>query len=199
MELRLGFLASHTGSNVEAILNSIDTGVLTAQPKIIITNNPGAEVLAVAKKYGVASRCLNANNHAPYPTVDEAILQILIASEVNLVLLAGYMKRIGQNVIRHYSNAILNIHPALLPKYGGQGMYGMNVHDAVIKSADTDSGATVHLVDEHYDTGRILLQSKVPRHTDDTAATLAKRVLETEHALYTEVLKRIQEDELLLN
>jgi len=196
MNLRLGFLASHNGSNVKAILQNIALGLLIAEPKIIITNNLDANVIDIAKKYNVTSVCLNKKNNFLYSNLEEAILSTLINSDVNLVVLAGYMKSLGEKIIAHYKNKIVNIHPSLLPKYGGLGMYGIKVHKAVIESTDTESGATVHIVDPIYDYGRILSQLKVPRLIGDNAETLAKRVLEAEHKLYTQVLKEIQEDKI---
>lgn len=193
MHLRIGFLASHNGSNVEAILKNIRSGKLEADPRIVITNNPNAGIIDVAKRYDVPSICLNDNKHSPYSSLDDAILETLIESDVNIVILAGYMKLLGTKVINNYKNKVLNIHPALLPKYGGQGMYGMKVHEAVIASDDTESGATVHIVDPEYDHGKTLKQQIVPRLLHDTAETLATRVLEAEHQLYSDVLKEIGE------
>ncbi|MGC9310700.1 MAG: formyltransferase family protein [Candidatus Aenigmatarchaeota archaeon] len=133
--------------------------------------------------------CLNRNNTE---NLDETILSVLTEHEVNLVVLAGYMKKVGPSVIDAYPNKILNIHPALLPKYGGEGMYGMKVHEAVINSDDKESGATVHIVTSEYDTGRILAQYKVPRYERDNPETLSERVLGVEHVLYPQVLKDIQ-------
>ena len=104
------------------------------------------------------------------------------------------MKPVGVKVIEAFPNRILNIHPALLPKYGGKGMFGINVHNAVIASNDRESGATVHLVNEKYDEGRILAQCRVPRYREDTAKTLRDRVLKAEHKLYSEVLRDISKE-----
>jgi len=166
---------------------------------VVITNNPDAGVIGVASSFGVESVCINDKQHSPYPTLDEAILEELLGFDVNLVVLAGYMKPVGQNVIAKYHNRILNIHPALLPKYGGKGMYGMNVHRAVIASNDKESGATIHLVDPLYDDGRILSQAKVERSSTDTPESLAEKVLRVEHQLYTQVLRRIQRGEITLD
>jgi len=189
MELYLGFLASHRGSNVEAILNAIEKGDLEAYAKVVISNNSDAPVLKLAKERGMPAYCLNKSNTK---NLDYAILDVLANYRVNLVVLAGYMKKVGEAVLTAYRNRILNIHPALLPKYGGKGMYGMNVHKAVINSTDKESGATVHIVTAGYDEGRILAQYKVPRYELDTPETLADRVLRIEHVLYSQVLRDIQ-------
>ncbi len=192
--LKLGFLASHNGSNVEAILKNIENGSLDAEPKVIITNNPDAGVLKIAKEHSIKHYCLNQNTFSKeFSSLDNALLQTLKNHGVNLVILAGYMKPISKAVLDAYPNRILNIHPALLPKYGGKGMYGKNVHEAVIKSKDKESGATVHIVNDEYDSGRVLAQCKVPLYPSDTPETLSARVLRFEHVLYPQVLRDIKE------
>jgi phosphoribosylglycinamide formyltransferase-1 len=196
MDLRLGFLASHRGSNVEAILKEIEQGKLDARAKVIISNNPKAPVLNLGKDVNIPCYCLN---REITENPDEAILNILRRHDVNLVVLAGYVKKIGSAVLDAYPNRMLNIHPSLLPKYGGKGMYGMRVHEAVIQSRDRESGATVHIVTQEYDEGRILAQYKVPRYERDTVQTLAERVLGIEHVLYPQTLKDIQRGILSLD
>ena len=193
MKLKIGFFASHNGSNVKAILENINSGYLNAEVKIIISNNPNAGVLEIANANNIPAICLNGKNYpAKYNSLDEAILDTLNKHEVNLIVLAGYMKKINPALINTYKNRILNIHPALLPKYGGEGMYGESVHQAVLKSDDTETGATIHLVTPEYDEGRILGQCKVPRYKDDSVKTISQRVLRFEHILYSQVLKDIE-------
>ena len=189
MELCLGFLASHRGSNVEAILRNIESGELRASARVIISNNADAGVLDIGKSRTIPSYCLSSRN---VEEPDKSILETLKDHEVNVVILAGYMKLVGSEITTAYADRILNIHPALLPKYGGKGMYGMAVHEAVIKSDDTKSGATVHIATNEYDRGRILAQYTVPRFARDTAETLAARVLKIEHVLYSQTLIDIQ-------
>ena len=192
MELNLAFFASHGGSNVKAILDNIENSLLDANPRIIISNNLGAGVLKLAKERNIPYYCLNRKNFEPYGSLDDAILEILKKYDVNLVLLAGYMRQVSNRIIKIYKNRILNIHPSLLPKFGGEGMYGMNVHQAVIQSREIESGATVHLVNEEYDQGKILKQYKVPRFSKDSVLSLANRVLLVEHVLYSQVLQEIK-------
>ena len=159
LNLKIGFFASHNGSNVKAILENIKSGYLNAEPKIVISNNPNAGVLKIATENNVASACLNAKNYPePYGSLDEAILATLRKHGVNLIVLAGYMKKISPAILDAYKNRILNIHPALLPKYGGEGMYGEFVHQAVLKSDDAESGATIHLATPKYDEGRKIIK-----------------------------------------
>lgn len=196
MNLHLGFLSSHKGSNVRAILDAIDRNELDAYAKVLICNNPYAPILGLAKERGIPNCCLNRNN---CENLDEIIAKTFKEHNINLVVLAGYMKRIEEKTLKAYSNRILNIHPALLPKYGGKDMYGMKVHAAVINSDDKESGATVHIVTAEYDAGKILAQYKVPRYELDTPETLADRVLTIEHVLYPQVLRDIQKGILSLD
>lgn len=196
MDLQLGFLASHNGSNVKAIVEAIEIGQLEGLAKVIISNNTNAQVLEFAKEKNIPYYCLNAKS---MPLLDDKILEKLYEHEVNLVVLAGYMKKVGEKIIQSYENRILNIHPSLLPKYGGKGMYGQKVHEAVINSSDIESGATVHIVVPEYDKGRILAQYKVPRYERDTPDTLAERVLRIEHVLYPQVLEDIQKELIILD
>ncbi len=130
--------------------------------------------------------------------MDEAILLTLRRHEVELVVLAGYMKQLGEKTLAAYRDRVINIHPALLPKYGGVGMYGINVHEAVIAAGDPETGVTIHLVDAQYDHGQILAQCRLPVLPGDTAATLAERVLEKEHTFLVETLKNITEGKIAL-
>ncbi len=123
----------------------------------------------------------------------QAMLFELEKRQVDLILLAGYMKRVPKAVVERYPKRILNIHPALLPKFGGQGMYGLNVHRAVIDAKEKESGATVHFVSENYDEGEIIIQRKVAVTPDDTPESLAAKVLEVEHQIYVEALVKVLE------
>jgi phosphoribosylglycinamide formyltransferase-1 len=198
MKLRLGFLASHGGSNVQAILDACREGRLTAEPCVVISNNSDAMVLDRAMAARVPAFHLSSHVHPEPARLDEAILATLEKHRVNLILLAGYVKKLGPKTLARYRGRVLNIHPALLPKYGGRGMYGNHVHDAVLAAGDKESGATVHIVDEEYDRGRILAQKKVRVLADDTSESLAARVLEVEHQLYAETLQRIATGDLRL-
>ena len=189
MDLRLGFLASHGGSNVEAILNNIENGSLNAKGLVVICNNPGARVLDVGLRKGLDCYCMNFGTHAD--NLNFEIAQMFRDYDVNLVVAGGYMKTIGDAIIEAYPNRVLNIHPALLPKYGGKGMYGKAVHRAVLDSGDVVSGASVHIVTKEYDRGKVIGQCTVSRYDWDDVESLAKRVLEVEHALYSRVLRDV--------
>ncbi len=188
---RLGFFVSHRGSNMRAIVDACHDGRVDAQPALLISNNRSSAALAWAAETGLAHTYLSLKNTESEEALDAAHLHALRDAGVDLIVLAGYMRKIGPNVLSAYANRILNIHPALLPKYGGKGMYGHYVHEAVIASGDKQSGVTVHLVDGEYDTGPIVAQTPVPVEPGDTPDTLAARVLVQEHRFFSETLARI--------
>lgn len=195
---KLGFLASGRGSNMQAIIEACRAGRLEAEPVVVISNNTGSGALALARKEQVPAFHLSLETHPGPRQLDEAITATLKKHEVDLVILAGYMKKIGPVLLKSYRNRILNIHPSLLPKFGGRGMYGLHVHEAVLAAGETRTGVTIHLVNDEYDQGRILAQREVKVTPDDTAQSLAARVLEVEHALYVEVLRDITAGRIVL-
>lgn len=189
--MNIGFLASHNGSNMQAIIDACKQGRLEAKPACVISNNPDSGALARAKQENIPHYHLSSRTHPEPASLDRAILEALTRHQVDIVVLAGYMKKIGPMVLKHFAGAILNIHPALLPKFGGKGMYGMHVHEAVIASGEKESGPSVHLVNEEYDAGPVLDQFRVPVLPEDTPETLAARVLKKEHELFSQVLQKI--------
>jgi phosphoribosylglycinamide formyltransferase-1 len=196
-KLHLGFLASHGGSNMQAIIDACTAGRLDAVPCVVISNNSDAMALQRARAEGIPRYHISAASH-PGAAEDDAILRTLTAHGVDTVILAGYMKKLGPRTLAAFRGGILNIHPALLPKHGGQGMYGTRVHQAVLAAGDRVTGVTIHLVDEQYDHGPILAQCEVPVLAGDTADSLAERVLRQEHRLYVETLQRISRGEIAL-
>jgi phosphoribosylglycinamide formyltransferase 1 len=184
VSVRLAVLASGGGSNLQAILDHFHrnaTGV--ARVALVISDRAGAGALDRAAAAGVQARVIGVADR-PEARIAEEMLEALAESDIELIALAGYLRRIPESVVHAYRGRILNIHPALLPAFGGKGMYGLHVHRAVIASGATVSGATVHLVDEEYDRGRILVQWPVPVLPGDAAEGLAARVLAVEHRLY---------------
>ena len=186
---KLGFLVSGRGSNLQAVLDAIAAGVLNADAAIVISNSSKAEALRRASLRGVPTAYLSSLTHPNEDLLDQAIRQALLSASVDIVVLAGYMKKLGPTTIAAYKDRIINIHPSLLPKFGGQGMYGMNVHKAVVAAGETETGVTVHLVDGEYDCGRILAQRVVSVAPGDTAEDVAKNVLVVEHELLVSVLR----------
>ncbi|NLT21751.1 MAG: phosphoribosylglycinamide formyltransferase [Syntrophorhabdus sp.] len=196
--MNIGFLASHGGSNMQAIIDACKAGRLHATPVVVISNNGDSRALERARVEGIPSYHLSGTTHPDPESLDQAILDALVRHKVNVVALAGYMKKLGPKTLAHFKGRILNIHPALLPKHGGKGMWGMHVHEAVIAAGETESGVTVHLVDEEYDRGPILAQVRVPVMPGDTPETLAARVLEQEHIVYPATLEKIATGEIVL-
>ena len=194
--LNLGFLASHNGSNMQSIINNVKAGNLNANLCAIISNNYSSIAIEKAQNENIPAFVINSSTHQN--NSDTEIVRIFKQYNVDIVILAGYMKKVSKYLIDSFNGRVLNIHPALLPKYGGIGMYGMNVHNAVIKNKESVSGATIHLVNEEYDKGRILEQKEVPISHTDTPETLADKVLKIEHKLYTDVLIKISNGEIII-
>ena len=197
-QLRLGFLASHGGTNLQAILDACAAGTLEAKPRVIISNNSASGALVRARRAGVPAVHLSGRTHPDPEKLDVAVCDALADNGTEVVCLCGYMKRLGPRTLGAFNGRILNVHPALLPKFGGKGFYGQAVHAAVLAAGERESGATVHLVDAEYDTGPILAQKTVPVLTEDTPQDLAARVLLQEHLLYAETLQRIAMGEIEL-
>jgi phosphoribosylglycinamide formyltransferase-1 len=189
--MKISFLASHGGSSAKQIIAAIRQDTLNAELGLVITNNPDSEILHWCDHNHIPALLINGKTHPDPESEDLAILNALSNVRTDLIVLSGYMKKIGPHTLTHFDGKILNIHPALLPKHGGQGMYGDRVHDAVLKSGDIVSGATVHLINEEYDEGPVLNQKEVPVLPGDTVASLKARVLAVEADLYLETLREI--------
>jgi len=189
MTQRLAVLASGGGSNFRAILHAIGTEILTLTCPLLISDNSRAGALRIARDHGCTAAVMDPRQaeHA------EALLNLLGKHRIDFIALAGYLKKVPPAVVAAYRHRMLNIHPALLPDFGGPGYYGMRVHAAVLAAGAQQSGATVHFVDDEYDTGPILLQERVPVMPEDTPTTLATRVLALEHRLYPRALQLLAE------
>jgi phosphoribosylglycinamide formyltransferase-1 len=197
--LNIAVLGSGRGSNFQAILAAIESGTIPdARIVCVISNNSSAGILEIARQHSLPAYHLSQMQGATQGAFVERILGVLDRHAANLIALAGYMKLLPLELVRRFHHRIVNIHPALLPKFGGKGMYGHYVHEAVLAAGERESGATVHLVDEVYDHGAILLQKRVPVCPGDTPEILAGRVLAVEHELYPEVIRRIASGELVL-
>ncbi len=188
---RIAVFVSGRGTGLQSLIDATKDGKLSAAIVLVVSNNPEAFALERAKTAGIPSYV-----HTPksFPTplqANEALLARLLEAKTEFVALAGYLKMVPSLVLRAFPGKVVNIHPALLPKYGGKGMYGHFVHEAVLAAHETESGATVHLVDEIYDHGKILEQARVPVLEHDTADSLAERVLEQEHELYPLALEKL--------
>ena len=196
--LRIGFLCSHRGSNMNSVVQACRSGELHAYPSVVIANNSNSGALERAHELDIPCYHYSRTTCPDPEALDELILGTLVNHKCDFVLLAGYMRKLGPKTLAGFPNRVLNIHPALLPKFGGQGMYGKRVHEAVIASRERSTGITIHCVDQDYDTGPILAQKEVPVHERDTPESLAARLLPMEHAFLVQTLQRIAVGELTL-
>jgi len=196
--LKMAIFASHGGSNLQSIIDGCKIGVINGEVSVVISNNGNSISLGRAQKENIPYYHMSSKVFGDEDKLDDAMVDILEQHSVNLIVLAGYMKILGPKVLRKYKGRILNIHPALLPKYGGKGMYGRYVHEAVLKGGEKVTGVTIHLVDEEYDSGAIINQCQVKVEENDTVETLASRVLGREHTFYVETLKMISEGQIKL-
>ena len=192
--MRLALFASGGGSNVAAILDAVGAGALAAEPAVLVTDRPGAGVLLRPEVAGVPTAVVPPGNDPA--AFAQALLDVLARHEVDAVALAGYLRKVPDPVVWAYRHRILNVHPSLLPAFGGPGWYGRRVHAGVLEAGCRVSGATVHLVDSDYDTGPIVLQEAVDVEPDDTPETLAARVLAVEHRLFPRALALLADGQI---
>ena len=188
-------MASHGGSGMEAVLKALQKG-LNAVPTVLVYNNKNAEAFNVAKQHNIATYHLSSKTHSDSELLDSAICAILNKHDVDILMLSGYMKKLGPLTLSEYQSRILNIHPSLLPKFGGQGMYGDRVHQAVIENNEKISGASVHIVTAEYDQGPVLNQIEVEVESGETVASLREKIKGLEGGLYVETLKKIISGEI---
>ena len=188
-KIPIGVLISGGGSNLQAIIDAARAPLLErARVAVVISNKAGAYGLERARKAGINALALDPKDFPSRTDYFSRIISELEDRRVRVVCLAGFLLKLEPNIVARYSGRILNIHPALLPKFGGKGMYGHFVHEAVLRAGEKESGCTVHVVDAEFDHGPVLLQRKVPVLPGDTPETLAERVLKEEHACYPEAI-----------
>lgn len=194
--MQLAIFASGSGSNFQAIVEATESGVLDCRIAVCVSNKSNAGVLDRARRHHIPTLVLNPSDFAEETDYVSSLLARLEEHDVDFIALAGYMRMIPVAVVQRYAGRMLNIHPALLPAYGGKGMYGIRVHQAVLADGAATSGATVHLVDDEYDTGPIVLQETVPVFPSDTPEQLAARVLKVEHRVYPAALSLFAENRI---
>tara|TARA_Y100000590_G_scaffold15695_1_gene18805 strand:- start:801 stop:1433 length:633 start_codon:yes stop_codon:yes gene_type:complete len=193
----IAIFASGSGSNFQAIHQYIKKGEISGEILLVVSNNSNSGAIKYAKENNMSTFIVN---NFLYPNIEDynrLLIKKLNKNSIDLIVLAGYMKLLPLEIVKAYHNRILNIHPALLPKFGGKGYYGNRVHEAVIASGDLESGVTVHFVDEEYDNGEIIAQETVRVIHNDTSESLAKRVLKVEHRLYPKVVKAFCENRII--
>ncbi|MBI4811586.1 MAG: phosphoribosylglycinamide formyltransferase [Ignavibacteriales bacterium] len=192
--LNIAVFASGKGSNFKAILEAINAGrICNAKIVLVISNNSDAGALVTAREHHIPARHVSRKQFSTDDDFNAKLMSLLVGYRVNFIVLAGYMKKIDSKIVQSYKNRIINIHPALLPKFGGSGMYGIHVHEAVIASKENLSGASVHIVDEEYDRGPVVLQKTVAVDSTDTPESLAAKVLQLEHEIYPEAVRLFAE------
>ena len=186
---QIAIFASGSGTNAERIISHFE-GLSTGKVKILCSNKPDAYALVRAEKHNIPTCIFSREDF--YKT--DKIIELLKKEEIDLIVLAGFLWLVPVNLIRAFPNKIINIHPALLPNYGGKGMYGMHVHQAVIDSGDAESGISIHYVNEKYDEGEIIFQARCKIDGDDTPESLAKKIHQLEYEYFPKVI-----EELIIN
>ena len=193
----IAVFASGGGSNFKSIHHFVQSGEIPGCIVLTVSNNPDSGAIIYAKKNQISTLVINKGLYPNPVGQRELLIQALVDNNVDLICLAGYMKLLPKSIVQQYKNRILNVHPALLPQFGGKGFYGIKVHQAVIASGAKESGVTVHFVDEEYDHGQIIAQEKIEVLNEDTPETLAERILKVEHELYPQVVKAFCEDRII--
>ena len=189
--MNIAVFASHGGSDLQAIIDGCKNHAIDAKVAVVISNNSDSMALQRAIKENIPNYHLSSKQYDSEELLAKKILQVLDEYSVDMIFLAGYMRMLHTSILEKYNNRVFNIHPALLPKYGGKGMCGMNVHNAVVSAKEKETGVTIHRVNAEYDSGEIVAQTVVKVNEDDTPETLAARVLEREHEFLVEVISDI--------
>ena len=193
MESRLSVWVSGSGSNLEWIIQACQNKVISATVVLVVSDRSGILALQRAAKHSISSEVVSRKNYESEGAYALALLELLKKHRVDLICLAGYLRKVPDEVVRTYRGRILNIHPALLPKYGGKGFHGRTVQEAILAAGEKESGATVHYVDEEYDHGSTIVQKKVPVLPTDTPETLAERVHQVEYEIYPQAIQLVLE------
>jgi phosphoribosylglycinamide formyltransferase-1 len=183
---------------MRAILDAIAAGQLDADPRLLVANNADCAAATAAAAAGVPCRHISAKTEGSAEAADRAMAEALSAAGADVIVLSGYMRKIGPETLARFKGRILNIHPALLPKHGGQGLYGRRVHEAVRASGDTATGASIHVVESDYDTGPVIARREVPVRPEDSVEDIEAKVRAIEPGLFVQTLGRIARGELVL-
>ncbi len=188
---RIAVFASVGGSDMQSVIDACEAGQIDGQVVAVVVNKDNIGALDRAAKHNIESRIFKVQDYADAQDRDRAIIDYLVDKNIDLVVLAGYLAIVTPALVDQFRGRIINIHPSLIPKFCGKGMYGLRVHTAVIEAGESESGATVHFVDEGADTGQIIRQVKVPVLAGDTPESLQARVLEQEHILLPSVVAEL--------
>lgn len=188
---KIAVFVSGSGTDLQSIIDAVNNGKLKVIIELVVASKPEIFAIKRAENAGIDVKVYAKSEYIDVETMYEEMIKELQKRKIDYIVLAGYLTILTKNIIVAFKNRIINIHPALLPKFGGKGYYGMKVHEAVIAAKETKSGATVHFVDEGTDTGKIIAQAEVDVYQGDTAESLQKRVLELEHKLLPETLAKL--------
>jgi phosphoribosylglycinamide formyltransferase-1 len=194
--LRIAFLASNNGTSMQAVVGAIRQGGLAAEARLVVSNKEASNALAFARDHSIPTACIP--TAVDPDAADRTLCDRLTGVEAELVVLSGYLRKLGPETLSAFEGRILNVHPALLPNHGGKGMYGRRVHEAVLAAGETETGASIHLVDADYDRGRVIATCKVPIAPNDTVADVEGRVMAAEKQLFVETVRQIAEGRLTL-
>lgn len=190
---KIAVLISGSGTNLQAIINSVESGDISGNIEMVVSDRKNAYGLERAKKFGIDTFYFGKGNYDNKIERNNALLKKLKEGEIDLIVLAGYLSILPKFIVKEYENRIINVHPSLIPKYCGAGFYGMKVHEAVILNKEEFSGVTVHFVDEGTDTGPIIFQEKIKIEETDTPDSLAERIHVVEHKLIVRAVKEFCE------
>lgn len=196
--MNIAVFASHSGSDLQAIIDGCKNDKINATVAVVISNNGDSMALQRANNEKIPNFHMSAKKYGNEEILATEIMTVLDKYSIDMIFLAGYMRMLHVSILEKYNNRIFNIHPALLPKFGGKGMYGINVHTAVIEAKEKETGVTLHRVNAEYDSGEIVAQTKVAVAEGDTPETLAARVLEREHEFLVEVISDIVNGKIIL-
>lgn len=191
----IAVLVSGGGTNLQALIDNVENGNINGKICVVISNKQGVFALERAKKHNIPSAVVLREDFSSEQAYNDKILQLLEQYSADVVALCGYLRILSENIVKKYEKKIVNVHPSLIPKFCGMGFYGLKVHQAVIDAGETETGATVHYVDEHADTGEIIFQEKCPVDKGMTAEQLQQRVLKIEHRLMPAAVKMLCEKE----
>ncbi len=198
MSFKIAVLASTRGTDLQAIIDEMKAGKMPGiELAIVISNKKDCYALQRAREQGYKTLFIDpatAEQHSPEGNFDTQLIAALDNEKIDLIVLVGYMKILSSQFVRHFKNRIINIHPALLPKFGGKNFYGKSVHEAVLAAGERETGMTIHYVDEGVDTGAILLQKKITIDPADTAETLKEKVQNLEKKYYPEVIRQLAQN-----
>ena len=197
-DMNIGVLASHEGTTLQSMLDACAGGRIQARVTVVVSNNGDSGALRRALQAGVQAVHLSSKTHKDPSALDAAIRSALVVADVDVVFLAGYMKKLGPLVLKTFEGRILNTHPALLPRFGGPGMYGDRVFEAVLEAGEAESGVSIHLVDADYDSGSIVRQCRVPVFRGDSLDDLKGRIQAREKDFVVETLGQIATGEICL-